>query len=255
MTVDEGLMKQEASTIPVLISGGNTLRRCLSCGATENIGRRRYCTIECRQNLRNRLDRRNGLLQALSTRYATFHFSDLLINLDVLPYGSQDICSFFFPRTSGKNPGEDFSRMAEILGTLWWNEQRRTKKRYLASLHVLGLAVRNHVALESVRPPIIHTPAVKPTTLVRLQMEKGWLSSPEMRKTIKDAYRRQVKLHHPDIGGDVVTFRKVHKAYEDLMNWAANPRYIRHCGFPDRWVYEGDRNRWVQPAPLRPKGR
>ena len=44
--------------------------RCLSCGASENLGRRRYCSISCRQRLRQKLNVRTGLLRALNTRYA-----------------------------------------------------------------------------------------------------------------------------------------------------------------------------------------
>ena len=175
--------------------------------------------------------------------------------MDILPYGYKEICSFFYPRTPGKNPGEDFSRMADILGETWWAEQRRTKKRYFASLHVLEMAVRNHVPPQSVKPPLVHTPAVRPASLVYLNLEKFNLDSPELRKIIRDAYRRQVKIHHPDLGGDAGMFRQIHQAYEDLIRWAENPNFIRHRGFPDKWFYEGDSNRWVQPTPLPPRGR
>ena len=243
-------MKPNNCPIRVTQTGKGKERKCLSCGTTEDIGRRRYCSIDCRQRLRQRLDMRNGLLQALSTRYATFHFSELLIMLNILPYGAKEINSFFFPRTPGKNPGEDFSRMAEILGSVWWTEQTRTQKRHLASLQVLELAVRNYVAPDTVKPPIIFMPVVKAASLSRLNLEKARLDAPEMRKTIKEAYRRQVKLHHPDLGGDAAMFRKVHEAYEDLLHWADNPTFSRQRGFPDKWFYEGSRNRWIQPAPL-----
>jgi len=248
-------MKQDISALSVPDTGGKRPRKCLSCGTMENIGRRRYCSVKCRQNLRQRLDMRSGLLQALNTRYATFYFSDLLVMLDILPYGSKEISSFLFPRTPGRNPGKDFSSMAEILGKLWWAERRRTNKRYLASLHVLDLAVRNYASPESVKPPILFTPTVKPASLARLKMEKATLNSPEVRKTIRDAYRRQVKIHHPDIGGDAGMFRKVHRAYEELLHWANNPNFTRQRGFPDKWFYEGGSNRWIQPAPLRSQSR
>lgn len=198
---------------------------------------------------------RSGLLQALNTRYATFYFSDLMIVMDILPFGYKEIRSFFYARTPGRNPGEDFSRMADILGQTWWDEQRRTKKRYFASLHVLDLAVRNHVPPHSVKPPIVHTPAVAPASLVYLNLEKSILDSPELQKIVRSAYRRQVKIHHPDLGGDSAMFRKIHQAYEDLLRWVEHPNFIRHRGFPDKWFYEGDRNRWVQPTPLSPQRR
>lgn len=243
-------MKTSIDPLPVPVADQKAHRRCLSCGTRENLGRRRYCSIDCRQKLRQRLDMRCGLLQALNTRYATFHFSDLLIIMDILPYGYKEICSFFYPRTPGKNPGEDFSRMADILGESWWAEQQRTKKRYFATLHVLSQAVRNSVPPHAVKPRILHTPDIKQISLVYLNLEKSNLNSPELKKTIRDAYRRQAKIHHPDLGGDPEIFRTIHQAYEDLLRWAENPSFIRHRGFPDKWFYEGEKERWTQPTPI-----
>ena len=65
-------------------SKGNSKYRCLSCGTSENMGRRKYCSIDCRQKLRYNLNLRTGLLRALNTRYATIYFTDSIILLDVL---------------------------------------------------------------------------------------------------------------------------------------------------------------------------
>lgn len=219
------------------------------------MGRRRFCSLKCRQNLRQKLELRTGLLQALNARFATFYFTDLMINLDILPYGTRKICSFISRRTPGKKPGEDFGRMANALGELWWAEQHRTKKRYIASRHVLDAALLNRVSFENVRPPAVYMPSVTLSSLVYLNLEKGVLSLPEKRKIIKDAYRRQAKIHHPDSGGDAVIFRKVHKAYQDLMQWADNPNFIMRRGFPDKWLYEGEKNRWVMPAAVHTRRR
>ncbi|MBC7325228.1 MAG: J domain-containing protein [Moorella sp. (in: Bacteria)] len=35
---------------------------------------------------------------------------------------------------------------------------------------------------------------------------------------IKAAYRRLVKLHHPDAGGDPEVFMKIHAAYQNLTS-------------------------------------
>jgi len=79
-----------ASKAPYLVIPENRdkdVRRCLSCGTTRNMARRKYCSLECRQRLRYNLNLRTGLLKALQTRYATFYFTDFKIILDVLPYG------------------------------------------------------------------------------------------------------------------------------------------------------------------------
>ena len=50
-------------------------KRCLSCGTTENMGTRKYCSVVCRKKLRYQLNVRTGLLKALNARYATFYFT------------------------------------------------------------------------------------------------------------------------------------------------------------------------------------
>ena len=67
---------------------------------------------------------------------------------------------------------------------------------------------------------------------------------------IKSAYRRQAKVHHPDLGGNSADFRKIQAAYEALIHWVENPVFSKRRGFPDKWFYEGMRNQWVQPTPL-----
>jgi hypothetical protein len=37
---------------------------------------------------------------------------------------------------------------------------------------------------------------------------------------VEQAYRAKVKTAHPDVGGDVATFRKVQEAYERSLEWA-----------------------------------
>jgi hypothetical protein len=224
-------------------------RRCLSCGTDENLGRRRYCSIHCRQKLRYALELRTGLLKTLNTRYATFYFTDTMIAMDVLPYNSKEIFSFIYPRSSGKKPAEDYWIMCEILGNTWWAEKKRTNRNYLATRLLFEKAKRNHLAFCSVMPPVIKIPAVKKASLMHLKLGKSDLNSPKLEKTIKSAFRLQVKKHHPDRGGDTSTFRKIYEAYLELINWAENPSYLNRRGFPDKWFYDGYKNKWLQPAP------
>jgi hypothetical protein len=226
------------------------IHKCLSCGTTENIGRRRYCSVECRKHLHYKLDIRTGLIRALNTRYATFCFSDEMIAMDMLPYGSGDTYSFVYPRSSGKKPAEDFGRMADLLGELWWDEQRRTNKRYLATHHVLERAFRNVTPVPSVKPVTVKVPSVKETLLADLDIDKTLLTSPDLQRILKEAYRRCAKESHPDHGGDAVKFRDLYTSYQELMTWAKNPTYVTKCGFTDKWLYSGNTDRWKQPLPL-----
>ena len=226
--------------------GGN---RCLSCGTSKNMHRRRYCSIECRQRLRYNLNLRTGLLRALNTRYATFYFTDSLIVLDVLPYGSEELFSYIFPRRAGRKPVEDFCTMSNILGNAWWAERNRTNKRYLATRFVLEKAESKNASTTAIRPFEVREPASVTKSLTFLKLKKTDLNSPGLQKKIKSAYRKQAMRHHPDLGGDADGFRKLQAAYEQIVKWSENPIFVRRRGFPDKWFYEGSTVRWVQPAP------
>lgn len=235
----------------IILSYAHTHNRCLSCGTDANMGRRKYCSIDCRQKLRYSLNMRTGLLNALSTRYATFYFTTALIFLDVLPYGSKNIFSFLFPRSLRRKPVDDFGRLANVLGRAWWAERRRTNKRYIATQHVLEKAQNNNSGCKSIKPFEIVEPARMAKSLTFLKLGRADLDAPELQRIIKSAYRQQAKTHHPDQGGDTAVFRRVQQAYEQLMDWAENPTFTRRRGFPDKWFYEGSTNRWIQPAPIK----
>lgn len=207
--------------------------------------------MECRKRLHYKLEVRTGLVRALNTRYATFYFSEETIVMDMLPYGSHDIYSFFYPRSQGKKPAEDFGRMADLLGNLWWAEKRRTNKRYIASHHVLEQAFRNSVPILSVKPVMVKVPSIKGACLTDLEVDKAALTSPDLQRIVRNAYRRRAKEHHPDLGGNAVTFRRIYQAYEELTTWAKAPTFIKKCGFPDKWFYDGNTNRWMQPLQLK----
>ncbi len=213
------------------------------------MGRRRYCSIECRQRLRYSMNIRTGLLRALNTRYATFYFTETLIILDVLPYGSGELFSYIFPRTPDRKPVEDFCTLCNILGNEWWAERNRTNKRYLASRLVLEKAASKNADQSPIRPMDVKKPARVAASLSFLKLKKKDLDSPELHHKIKSAYRKQAMRHHPDLGGDAAGFRKLHEAYEQLLGWLENPVFVRRRGFPDRWFYDGATTRWVQPAP------
>lgn len=224
--------------------------RCLSCGKTDNKRSRRYCSVKCRQNLRQKLNVKNGLLQALNTRYATFYFSDKMIILDIVPYGFKEIFRYTEKRTKGNPPAIDFNAMTNHLGDVWWAESRRTQKNYLASQQVLRLAKRYAITDGSHRPKLIRVPSVNMASLNYLEIQKADLHSRDLNTIIKNAFRRQVKIHHPDLGGQAAAFRQIHAAYKELLRWADNPVFIRRKGFPDKWFYSGENKKWVQPTPM-----
>jgi len=224
--------------------------RRLSCGTTEGMINRRYCSLGCRQQLRQKLNTRSGLLQALNTRYATFSFSDTMIILDVVPHGIKENFRYARLRSEGNTPAEDFSQMTNMLGNAWWEEEQRTAKKYLASRYVLDLAERCMISPLLMRPKLIKVPTIKIAAMNCLEIDKADIDSDELSKIIKNAYRRKAKIHHPDAGGHAQTFRKLHVAYIELLRWADNPTFIRRRGFPDKWYYDSDNQKWVQPIPV-----
>jgi hypothetical protein len=93
-------------------------------------------------------------------------------------------------------------------------------------------------------------PVIKDQVLIQLKIERGDLESPHLDRIVKKAYRQQALRHHPDRGGKPGAFRRLQKAYETLLDWAEHPSFTRRRGFPDKWFYDGETNRWVQPVPV-----
>ena len=212
------------------------------------MGRRRYCSVACRQRLRYQLNLRTGLLKALNTRYATFYFTSDMIILDIMTCQGLDIFSFIYARAPDRAPAEDFAVMANKLGSVWWAEKKRTRRRYLASSSLLDKARRGG-RVAAVMPAEVTRPAVTGNSLTYLKLNSACLDTPELKRLIKNAYRRQAKAHHPDTGGNADAFRRTHRAYKELLSWAENPVFTKRRGFPDKWFYDGQRNHWVQPTP------
>lgn len=235
--------------IPLSSSKNSSVVGCLACGTVENINGRRYCSVVCRQRLHRQLNARTGLLKALNTRFATFYFTRSLITLDLLPNDSEDLFSFILPRSQKNRPVEDFVRLTNRLGSLWWTERNRTNKRYIASRTVFEHAGKNHRALDKVKPLEFVKPARIKKPLIHLRLTRPDLQRPRLEERIRQAFRRQAMRHHPDRGGEAEDFRRIHQAYQQLLGWARHPTFVKRRGFPDKWFYEGRYNRWVQPTP------
>lgn len=221
---------------------------CIACGSRLPNRNRRYCSRSCQEMMYRLLNRHTGLLRALNVRYATFHFSDNLVIMDILPNGAKNLFSFMLPRKTAQKPVKTFEQLAYMLGSAWWNERNRTNKHYLASRHVLDQANQVNELGNQDHPIAAMIPSVRKNSLITLNLKSTDLANGDLMNQIKSAYRRQVKKHHPDLGGDSVTFRKIHEAYESMLEWADNPRFTYKKGFPDKWFYDGRMNRWKEPT-------
>lgn len=224
---------------------------CVSCGKEVRTYRSRYCSKVCRQGLENKLNLAVGLLVTLNTRFAAFSFTDSTLYLHLLCNGSKDVLSFMYTRVPYRTPAQDLWDMIEGLGKVWHRKIRQTGKRYLATQKVLEQAQRNTLHRRYIIPLEEKRPAFRRKSLRYLKLTTADVISRDAQHTIKSAYRREVKLHHPDHGGSAALFREIHNAHLDLLNWVKNPRFTIHRGIPGKWSYDSARGKkWLPPARL-----
>lgn len=245
-------MPSSASSLPRIVEPQDQQQppRCLSCGRMLDRLHQRYCAVACRQTLHQQLRLRTGLLKALETRYATFQFNRQHLFLNVLPVASKTIYSFLQLRTNGHTPAQDFARLSNTLGNLWWAEKNRTRKRYRATRYLLEQALHDQISVEEIQPFEKIRPRTAGQSLFYLKLDPEILGQAKIKQHLKTAYRQAALRHHPDKGGNATLFRKVHEAYRQLSAWAENPVYTRRRGFHNKWFYDGRNNQWLQPLPL-----
>lgn len=213
------------------------------------MGKRRYCSKECRTELLRQLDIMSGLLRALETRYASFSFTDAVLVLDVVTNGSKKGYRFLYKRKRNSMPAHDLYRMADELGSKWWEKQKQTGKRYRASRHVFESAAQSTIPCALVTPLEIRSPFRIGKSLMCLNLRYEDLNSQNSHRAVKSAYRREALKHHPDRGGNSASFRKVNSAYEDLLHWLEAPELRTRRGIPGKWFFDG--KKWK--SPLRPE--
>ncbi len=223
--------------------GGNSY--CRSCGETEILKRRKYCSRACRQRLVWKLDVASNLLRALHTRYATFSFTSDTLMFHVIASGSNHVYSFLWKRTPGRKPADDLGSMVEQLGKQWWETHDQRRSRHQASLSVLETAKVAVVNPGQVVPLSKADPKVSRKNLSILKLRKTELLGDKAENAVKAAYRKQVMEHHPDHNGDARLFRNVHEAYEEMKDWLENPVLRSKRGLPDKWSYDG--RKWFPP--------
>ena len=219
--------------------------QCLSCGYTENLGRKWYCSKNCRQELVRGLDILVNLLRALAVRYAAFSFDDDSLVLDILTNNAKSGHRFVYERKTGRRPAQDLRDMIDELGNLWWEKKRHTGKRYRASQHVLEAATEKNIPLELVKPLEIASPHCVGKPLRYLKLTNDDLNGHNAGEAVKSAYRRQAMKHHPDRGGTEQSFRELHNAYQKLVLWLETPKMRTRRGLPGKWCFDG--KTWRSP--------
>lgn len=230
--------------------------KCLACGKGLEDFRRRYCSATCRQELERKLDLSVGLLKTLCARYATFSFTESTVCLHVLPTNSKEVLTYLCERNQDAKPSEDLWRMVDALGRAWHTKKRSTGKRYLATRLLREQARRDQTLPGSVKPVEEKRPALRMKSLRCFNLSASDLLLPQARNTLKAAYRREAKIHHPDHGGDAASFRRVHEAHQELIAWMKDPRFRARRGVSGKWSYDSLRGKkWLPPAvPGKTKG-
>ena len=110
-----------------------------------------------------------------------------------------------------------------LIEAIYINNQFNKKFEGLDKQTILEKANSKNVDSKTIRPIEIKEPARMAKSLTFLKLKKADLDSPELQQVIKKAYRKQAKKYHPDQGGDAAVFRKLHEAYEQLV------QYDIHC--------------------------
>jgi len=222
-------------------------KACLSCGAVLNGRKRRYCSKNCKDKLQFALRWLKNLLLALNTKYATFSFSEYFIIINILPYRSKEVFSYFYKRTPAKTPADDLKSMYLEMSKAWYHKNVQTKCRMLASTHILNKGQTGIVHKDSIRPETKTSGSTvqRQTKLLKLSLED--IIAEKSKEKIKTAYRKEALRTHPDVGGDGEEFKIISEAYQELVQWLENPSFTIRRGLAGRWSYDGLSYQWRTP--------
>lgn len=227
-------------------------RLCLACGSTPlPKARRRYCTDKCKRRLDFALYICTGLLQALRCRYAAFSYTASILILDVLPVGSEQISRFVWQRNGRRKVADELLQMVNHAGREWYRRERETGSSWWASQHLLNEALREDIPLHEVVPVSKKTPQLNQAqtrALRLLKLTREQILSRNGIDSLKSAYRKKAKEHHPDKGGMRSQFVRINEAHAQLLHWAKNPKFSSKAALHDSWCYDAAKSRWVPPA-------
>ena len=119
-----------------------------------------------------------------------------------------------------------------------------------ASLHLVNRNHQKSIALERIKPDRKSSPRLSKQetgSLNVLQLKRNDLANDGSKATIRAAYKKMAKVHHPDAGGNEDQFKKLSNAHEQMLLWAENPQYTSRKALQDCWSYDGFNSRWSPP--------
>ena len=223
-------------------------KRCQTCGRVLEKNLLKYCSQSCRGQFRFKLSWFNNLLRAITAKYASFHFTDEFLILNVLPHNSRKVYTYFHERTSGRKPAQDMNQMIFDLGKLWWDQINKDPSRKRASQQILAKGRTDVFSLDRITPveKVQFSNISKQMFLLELEKTELLKDGPT-EDAVKTAFRKAARKHHPDLGGDSEQFRKTYQAYQDLLYWLNHPQIKTTRGIPGQWCYLGWNNTWLKP--------
>ena len=243
-------IKMSRENIIQKVTGTEKTGVCLACGESRIRPGRRYCTSECREYMLWVLSLSKGLLRILNARYASFSFNRSYVILDILPIWSKEISRFVQKRSCGNKPADDLKSLILRSGSDWYHMIDNNNSKSYASLFLLQKGMDKEISPESIKPcprlrPRFSKTEKESMKLLKLKYEE--LLSEGHKSTIKSAYKRLAKIHHPDIGGDAEKFKRINEAHQQMLSWAQNPQYTSRKALVDCWSYDSSTNRWAPP--------
>ncbi|MEE8400170.1 MAG: hypothetical protein V3S89_14250 [Desulfobacterales bacterium] len=221
-------------------------KACVSCGAELSGRKRRYCSKECKELLVFALGWLKNLLLPLNTNYATFAFTDSVLIINILSFFSKDVSTFVFRRAPGKTPAQGLKEVCKILNKQWYEKNQSLKSQRAASEHLLGTGVKNFISKDNITPVSTHSNSRISGKLTHFNLKLGDLERNPLAQ-LKSAYRKEVKKHHPDYGGEPTDFINISEAYKDIIDFIRNPKLRTRTGLPGIWSYDGSSYKWSAP--------
>jgi hypothetical protein len=227
--------------------------QCKSCGRSFPWQINQYCSKECKEELLYQLRAAEELLNTLNTEYVLLRWTYYDLILKIIPYNQSTAFCFSCKRYPGITPARELSQMVRQLKAGWLRAYQMTSSRFQASQILLKQAHNKESKTASFglkasqrMPP---TSVVKQLSDMKLTVDDlltaGW------QDRLKKAYREQVKIKHPDMGGTNKEFADIKDAFDSLTAWAANPIFDNNIAtLPDYWVYDKNKStdRWSPPA-------
>jgi hypothetical protein len=171
--------------------------------------------------------------------------------LDILPVWSKNISRFIHKRTKGKKPAEDLKELVLESAEEWYQIIDDNHSKSYASLFLLNKNHNKWVHPESIKPnnelrPRFSKSEKKSMKFLQLSLEELINDGPVSK--IKSAYKKLAKIHHPDMGGDAETFKKLNEAHQLMLLWAENPQFTSRKALCNCWSYDASTNRWTPPV-------